>query len=166
MLTQAELKSILSYDEITGIFTWLTRTSNRIKIGATAGARHNAGYVSIGINGELYLAHRLAWLYVHGNFPEDEIDHINGDRGNTSFANLRAATHQENICNTGMYSHNTSGYRGVTWRKDTNKWQAQVKEGSKHIALGCYETAELASEAYQSYTKKSFGKFHGSIARK
>lgn len=164
MITQDELKEFLQYDAETGIFTWLKRTSNRVKIGAVAGTKHCAGYVSISLNGKLYLAHRLAWLYTHGELPKHEIDHINGKRNDNRILNLRQATHKQNLYNTGMFSHNSSGIRGVFQRKDTGKWQAQTKENGRHKSLGCYKTAELAAAAYQDYAQRTFGEFRRNAA--
>ena len=160
ILTQEQLKSILHYDQKTGIFTWRIRSSNRVKIGMAAGTKHIMGYVSISIDKKPYLSHRLAWLYVHGYMPTNEIDHINGVRNDNRILNLREANHAENIRNTGMYSHNTSGYRGVYFRKDTNKWQSQTKLHGKHISLGSFDTAIEASKAYESYVLINHGVFH------
>lgn len=159
MLTQEELKKYLNYDSETGLFTWLIANSIRVKINSEAGCRQNTGHVLIGINKQKFLAHRLAYLYMTGEFPENYIDHINGITDDNRWVNLRPATHKENIRNTGMYAHNTSGSRGVYFRKDTKRWQAQVKLLGKHISLGCFGTLELASIARDTAVRKIYGEF-------
>lgn len=160
ILSQAELSARLHYDPETGLFRWKTSSSNRIKVGGIAGTAHNAGYVSICINSRLYLAHRLAFLYLEGVLPSDEIDHINGVRNDNRWANLRHATHAQNLKNTSTFSHNTSGMRGVYRRKDTGRWQAQIKLGGKNIALGCFDTSEEASRVREITAQRLFGDFY------
>jgi hypothetical protein len=104
------------------------------------------GYRRIRVLGKLYWAHRLAWLYVHGDWPPDKIDHINGDRKDNRLMNLRAASDSENMQNVGMRSDNTTGVRGVTRRK--SRWIAQITAGGKTHYLGVHETAEEAHRAY------------------
>jgi hypothetical protein len=149
-MTQEELKQILFYCAITGHFTWL---KNRFasKIGTIAGLTSDKfKYKSIGINGSRYYAHRLAWLYVYGYFPDDGIDHINGDKTDNRIANLRIANHSENAQNLNKYKRNTSGYTGVIWHKGANKWQARITVNHKMIHLGLFDTRE---ESYAAYLK-------------
>ena len=107
------LKEILSYDPETGVFTWLL-TKGRSKAGAVAGSRHSTGYIIIGALGFLIRAHRMAWAFTTGEWPTEEIDHINGVESDNRMANLRQASHQQNLYNTKMRSTNTSGFKGVT----------------------------------------------------
>ena len=160
ILTQADLKEVLNYSLESGEFTWLKANSNRVKVGCIAGTNHIAGYISISLNGKLYLAHRLAYLYVNGCMPIHEIDHVNSVRNDNRWANLRDATHAENIRNTRMFAHNTSGARGVYLRKDTGKWQAQIKLHGKHISLGCFDTAKEASDVRNAKAKEIHGNFY------
>lgn len=160
ILTQAELKSFLHYSPISGEFTWLTNTSHRVKVGRIAGTSHTAGYVAITLNRKQYLAHRLAHLYMNGCMPIYEIDHVNSVRNDNRWANLRNATHAENIRNTRMFAHNTSGARGVYLRKDTGKWQAQIKVHGKNMALGSFKTIEQASNARNAKAKEIHGDFY------
>jgi citrate synthase len=92
MITQKYLKSILYYSENTGNFIWRVRKSNRTNIGDVAGKLSFCGYVVIKIDGKEYKAHRLAWLYVHGNHPENQIDHANRNREDNRIKNIREAT--------------------------------------------------------------------------
>lgn len=147
-LTQAQLHGLLSYDPNSGVFTWLKSTSYRVKVGDTAGSKNSNGYLLIQIDSKRYLAHRLAWLYVYGVWPKDEIDHINGARTDNRLCNLREATSSENNQNYCMRTDNTSGYVGVGWHKRDRKWQAQIQHNKKKISLGTYDTPEEAHAVY------------------
>lgn len=146
-MTQDELKSHLAYSQKTGVFTWVRPTSNRVKRGATAGKIAGAGYVYIGLKGRHWLAHRLAWLYVYGKFPEHQIDHINRIRTDNRLSNLRDVPPFGNMQNLSSRGDNTSGIRGVVWRKDLRKWQAQIRIKRKCVWLGVYSTAQEAAAA-------------------
>jgi hypothetical protein len=106
-LTQERLKELLHYDPETGIFTNLTQRGGHAKKGAVAGTKNSIGYVCIRIDYDQYRAHRLAWLYVYGEFPEKFIDHMNEIRDDNRIINLRLATHQENLHNIFIF-HNSS----------------------------------------------------------
>jgi hypothetical protein len=147
-VTQDELKQILFYCAITGHFTWLVSTARRIKIGDRAGTPNEKGYIIIQINGKLYRAHRLAWLYVHGYLPTKQIDHKNGIKDDNRIDNLREATNSENHQNKGKRKDNTSGFTGVTFHKPTGKWLAQIGIGGKKHFLGLFNTREEARDAY------------------
>ena len=136
-LTKQYLRSVLDYDPITGVFTWCSRSSTKIKIGDKAGYINNLyGYRLIRVDGIKYGAHRLAWLYVHGSFPENEIDHINGIRDDNRIVNLRAVDRQTNARNMKKRKNNTSGVTGVDWHKCKNKWRAQINGNNGIIHLG------------------------------
>ena len=112
---------MLHYSPETGEFVWLQITTSRVKIGDIAGAVNSGGYVSIGLYGRRYYAHRLAWLYVTGYWPETIIDHRDRQRNNNRFANLRLATDTENAHNASIKKNNTSGVPGVSWCKQSEK---------------------------------------------
>jgi len=137
MITQEELKSVLKYDQETGRFTWLVpRRSGSIKAGTEAGSVTNQGYVHVQIGRMRYLAHRLAWLYTYGFFPENSIDHINRKRDDNRLENLREVSNSCNIRNSKSRINNTSGVRGVCWDKASQRWQADIKVNGKKIGLG------------------------------
>ena len=148
MLTQARLKELLRYDQETGIFTRLVRTASWVKVGDTAGCQHNCGYLKIGVSGKEYLAHRLAWLYMTGRWPSEEIDHRNGMREDNRWLNLREATTSENAQNLAVRSNNKSGLTGVIWYARYKKWQAQIQSRGQQTYLGRFEDKHAAYAAY------------------
>lgn len=144
-LTPQRIKELLHYGPETGIFTWKVATSRRIRIGDVAGSITSAGYRVIWVTGTKYRAHRLAWLYVYGEFPHDEIDHINGDKLDNRIINLRDVTRAENSRNSRVRKDNTSGVMGVSWSKDRKKWLVLITVDGKQKNLGLYEDIELAA---------------------
>lgn len=153
ILTQSELKEQIHYDPETGIFTRLK--NNLINIGTI----QKSGHIRFMVNGNKYLSHRLAWLYVHGEFPFDEIDHINGIPSDNRISNLRVCTHSQNMKNRKVYVNNKSGLVGVYFDKLKNKWRSQCALNGRRFSLGLFETKELAYEARQLFVKNNFGEF-------
>lgn len=144
MLTQAKLKELLYYDPVTGVFTWLASRSG-VKAGDTAGSIDKTdGYRQIRINLTSYRAHRLAWLYVHGYFPEHGLDHRDRTRDHDWIDNLREVSQQCNLRNAGIRKDNTSGVKGVNWYKRGGKWRAQITINSKQNHLGYYNCFDEA----------------------
>lgn len=143
MVNRDVLVSALSYNKDTGEFVWIKRTSNRINIGDVAG-RVSQGYVGISLNGKRYQAHRLAWLYVYGEWPDKMIDHINQNRSDNRIANLRLANKSENAKNTKLPSDNSSGRIGVSWNKNKSKWESYINVSKRRKNLGTYDDYELA----------------------
>ena len=113
-LTQRRLKEVVEYNSDTGVFTRLSNAS-QVKAGSVAGGQDGKGYTRFSVDGKSYLAHRLAWLYVNGAFPIDQIDHLNHDRLDNRIANLRCVTHKENGKNQSLCKNNSSGVTGVNW---------------------------------------------------
>ena len=157
-LTADRLREMLRYDEGTGLFTWLV-SRYRTRAGDTAGSVLNTGYVRIVIDGKKFFAHRLAFLYVEGKFPEFSVDHIDGVPANNRWANLRKATHSENLRNQYIKSNNTSGVKGVSWYRKSKKWKAQIVSNGRVINLGHFETMEEAAEAYRKAGRELHGEF-------
>lgn len=155
------LRSLLAYDAETGVFTWRARTSNRIKVGDVAGAKSKDGYVLIRLNGTLYKAHRLAWLYVYGEWPDAEVDHINGDPGDNRICNLREATRKQNMENVKLSSSNSTGFRGVTFNKRLQKYKATMRHHTQTLNLGHFETVEEAAEVVAAKRTELFTHDHG-----
>jgi len=149
MLTQEKLKSILNFNPETGVFTWLIKPSAKVKENDIAGYFSKKGYVRITINNECYPAHRLVWLYVHGYWPTNMIDHINHDKFDNRIANLREATASENGQNQiKHHSRNKHGYLGVSFCNYHKKYISQIVTNRKLKHLGLFDTPELAHSAY------------------
>lgn len=161
MLTHEYLRETLHYSIITGQFYWLKSVGRRVKVGDVAGSLEASGYKRIRINRKLYLAHRLAWFWVMGSFPENDTDHVNGIKDANQWLNLREATRSQNMCNTCMQSNNTSGYKGVYWNKRDEKWMAYITLNKKTKHLGYFDDIEAA------YTErlKAEKDLHGDYAR-
>jgi hypothetical protein len=161
ILTQEELKEQLHYNPETGIFTRLVSNSNRVKTGSIAGGvDKSTGYIRISVNGKLHYAHRLAFLFMDGKFPLEQVDHANGVCDDNRWLNIRHASCSENLRNVGLRADNTSGYRGVSFYKARGKYEAYCNTGGKRTKLGYHDTAESAYEAYKAFAKLSHGKFY------
>ncbi len=137
MISQKKLKNRVLYNKKTGVFTTLT-SYHKKNIGKILGHTAKDGYTSIEIEGEVYKSHRLAWLYMEGCFPKNQIDHINHNRSDNRWKNLREVTQTENSRNTKKYKHNTSGVSGVHWNKRQHKWYARISTDNKRIFLGSF----------------------------
>jgi hypothetical protein len=148
MITAEELRKLLAYDADTGVFVWKVSRGNDIGVGSAAGSANGRNRKYIRVNGKKYQAHRLAWLYVYGTWPADQLDHVDGNTLNNCIENLREATNAENCQNRGIRSDNKSGYMGVSWRKDMHKWEAQIQRQGRKYQLGFFETPEAAHAAY------------------
>lgn len=147
-LTQELLKSRIQYYSESGIFTWIDASKFQAnKNGKEAGRVNSKGYRTIRIEGKEYNAHRLAWLYVYGSFPKDEVDHINCEKLDNRICNLREASRNQNAQNFPMKCEwSKSGVRGVL--KYANSFRAQIYANGKSIKLGSFDSAESAAEAY------------------
>ena len=144
------IKDFLSYDQETGIFTWVKRPKySKIPVGSIAGSTLNSGHIKIQVGCVQYYSHRLAWWFVHGVIPEYSIDHINENPSDNRICNLRLDVNRENTHNrTECNSNNTSGYKGVCWVKRAKKWSAAIAVNGKTIHLGYYDIPEEAHAAY------------------
>lgn len=138
-LTAEILREELSYNPETGEFKRLKARGGR-PVGSSSGyINKTTGYVLIEVCGKTYLAHRLAWLHVHGNWPKYTIDHINRCRPDNRLSNLRDIEHCENGRNTGIRISNTSGVTGVYWHKTTGMWLVLAFRYGKQISLGYFK---------------------------
>jgi len=158
MFTLLYLRSILFYDPDDGWFYNLVQRGKRGPIGAPAGSYDKDGYVVIQIDGVKYKAHRLAYMYMTGEWPEDEIDHWDGVPWNNVWNNLRDATHSDNMCNADR-ALGESGFRGVKFDPATRTWRARIGYGYQRQYIGAYSTAEEASIAYLAGAKTVHGEF-------
>ena len=144
-ITADELRSILHYDPLTGVFTRI-RSAHPHRVGVVVGSVSH-GYLLIGVLKRRYRAHRLAWLYVYGTWPKHDIDHINRNRSDNRIANLRDVTNQQNLCNAGDFSTNTSGRKGVYWDKRDSRWRACIVNKGRYLSLGYFDTQAKAVAA-------------------
>lgn len=153
------LRELLEFDEKTGVFKWLKPPSNRTAKRSVAGVVTGAGYRYIRVDRKSYLAHRLAWLYVHGEWPKNLIDHINLVRDDNRIANLRQATSAQNGHNARLRSTNRSGLKGVSWSASKARWHARIVANYVTYPLGYFDTKEQAHEAYQVAARRLHGEF-------
>ena len=163
------LLSLLDYDPMTGILTHrprpremfpnerLFRAFNAYWPGRAAG-NISPGDVTVCVNRIQYRAHRLIWLMVNGEPVPDEVDHKDTDPHNNRIDNLRAADAFFNKANTGLWKHNTSGFKGAS-RLYNGRWRASIQFGGKSINLGHFDTAEGAAEARRKAAEELFREF-------
>lgn len=160
MIDHATLTSILRYDPITGNLYW-NQPRPKIKVGAKAGSLHHKGYVNLEINGKFYSAHRLVWFFVTGAMPNGIVDHINGNRSDNRFENLREATHGQNRANS--KHNNKTGLKGVrflSWVPEgKRRWAAGITHNKQVTYLGSFHTKEEAHSAYCEAAKRLHGEF-------
>lgn len=161
-LTQGHLKSLLSYDALTGEFRWVGQPDGLHKplIGRVAGVVLKSGHRQITIDGKQYVASHLAWLFVTGSLPDGMLDHRDLDAGNDRFTNLRPATKQDNSANRHAYKGSRTGVKGVQFRDGrTRPWIAQIRVNNKLINLGSFSSKDEAAVAYINAAKSAFGEF-------
>lgn len=153
-----KLLNEMHYDPLTGVFTRISgpRTD---RIGLIASTTQNQGYVWVAIGRKQYLAHRLAWFYVHGVWPKGDIDHANRNRSDNRLCNLREATRSQNNANAPASVLSKTGMRGVFYVPRVKKYRAQMRANGRRISLGYFETAEKASEAYKNAARQEYGEF-------
>lgn len=157
-LTADQARAVLDYDPSTGVLTWKAPTSNRVKVGSIVTCRDTHGYIIVRLNRRLYRAHRLIFLYMTGQFPENDADHVNGDRSDNSWVNLRQATRQENLRNKRPALNTVSGAKGVD-RLSDSKWRARICIDRHTVHLGCFSSLDEAKLAYAQAAHKHFGEF-------
>lgn len=172
MITHERLLSLLSFDDPTGIFTWKERPLSAFQAGKfrtaeskflewnkryknqQAGTINKKGYLVIQLDGKLYLAHRLAWFYSTGEWP-NQIDHSNGVKTDNRPTNLKNVTASQNSKNLKLSKNNTSGTKGVSWHKKAQKWIATLRVRGEYKYLGLFESFEEAKRVYQMAAKEA-----------
>jgi hypothetical protein len=158
----AQVQSIFNYDQHSGVFYWKINAGTNKTMGNPAGCVNRTGYVQLKVAGKLFLAHRLAWLVSTGQDPVGlQIDHINGIKIDNRLCNLRLATNSQNSCNKKLSRRNTSGYKGVSYSKQGQKWRADIRINGKQTLIGLFDTPELAHMAYC----EAAAELHGDFAR-
>ena len=164
MITQEKLLKLFDYNLDTGVFTYKTNTRNKNK-GDIVGAIGSHGYLTVAIKRKHYLLHRLAFLYVTGSFP-DTVDHINHNKLDNRWINLRDVKSQDNAKNRSLSDMNTSGCIGVSWNKGSKRWRAKIQVDGKQVHLGYFSefseavNARKNAEVLYGYHKNHGGKNH------
>jgi len=162
ILAQKDLKEALQYDSETGLFTRIKSHSNSSKKTGENYTHNDEGYIRIFVCGKLYYAHRLAWLYIYGEFPKHQIDHINHIKDDNRMINLRKATSRENKKNAPLRKDNKSGVVGVCIHKRSQKWSAEIKVNGKKVHLGLFEhKVDAAKTRKEAEIKYGFHENHG-----
>lgn len=163
MITQKELKKILYYNSLTGDFTRLKKTAPCVKIGDIAGSVALDGCRQISVKGKLYKAHRLAFLYMEGQFPKDGVDHKDHNRDNNAWLNLRHATQSINLKNQSKRKDSLAEVVGVNWIKRRKKWRSRITTNGEEIHLGMFKDKKEAIRVRKEAEKKyGFHENHGS----
>lgn len=157
-ITVEQLKEILHYDPISGLFTWLVDKTGKARVGTTAGTKSHR-YIRISIGNRGYPASHLAWLYMTGEWSTQIIDHKDLDRGNNCWENLREASKQQNNVNRDCRKDSLTGHKGVHYRKNRKKYVAYIKADGKIKNIGSFKSAEEAAIAYLDAAKNLHGEF-------
>lgn len=151
-IDQEFLKSVLHYDPETGLFTDLAS-------GVVRGTKSKVGYIIIQLKKKKYYAHRLAFLYMEGVFPERSTDHRDRCKSNNQWSNLRKCGQSQNQANQGLRITNASGRKGVDWSKSLKRWRARIKYQGQEIHIGYYDDLDVAAAAYQKTADALFPGF-------
>lgn len=162
LITAEELRLLFSYDPDTGEFSRIRLNGtkqNRWKPGTKVGTLGPDGYIRISIGRRLYVAQRLAFLYMTGRWPHPEVDHKDRDRSNNRWDNLREATYGQNRANRPVQKNNATGIKGVSRCSRTDKWLAFIQVAKKGHCIGRYDTISEAAQAYKDAANKFYGEF-------
>ena len=149
MATQERVKELFAYEAATGLFTRRKAIGRHgcHKALTLAGTRTPRGYILICVDGRRYMAHRLAWLYHYGEWPNGDLDHINEVKDDNRISNLREATRAQNMQNVRKHKHNTSGHKGVSWMPTRRKWRAYIFVNYSQKHIGLFNSLEEARDA-------------------
>lgn len=154
-LTTERLRELLAYDPLTGVFTRLVATSSNARVGDVAGSNHIRGYLEASVDGRAYLCHRLAWLYVTGEWPKHGVDHRDGQKKNNRWKNLRDVTQQVNVENQRIARRDSlTGTLGVTLIPSTGRWRARIGVDGRLRHLGVYPSESEAHQVYVSAKRR------------
>lgn len=161
-LTADQLRALFRYDPDTGHLLRLwpaTRKCDERYVGAPIGHPSPAGYTFVHVGKRKYLAHRLAWLWMTGQWPEHGVDHVNGDGMDNRWANLRAANQSQNGANRGPQANSRSGIKGVWFDRARGLWASMIVVRGRRYSLGRHPTKEAAADAYRDASIAHFGEF-------
>jgi hypothetical protein len=176
--TQEYLHECFDYDGASGIVRWKIRPAHHFKSksscmmvntrngGDVVGYKIKSGHLVVRLSGKNALLHRVVWKIWYGNDPDNLIDHADGNQANNKIENLRISTHSQNCHNQKLGKNNTSGFTGVWFNKQINKYAAEIMFHRKKISIGYFKTAEEASEARVKKSIELFGEFSPSFKAK
>lgn len=156
--TVEELKAVLDYNPLTGLFAWKIAPQGRI-VGQVAGSKTERGYYRLCVDGVRYKAHRVAIAFVEGKWPTELVDHKDRNNGDNRYSEIRHANSCQNQANATIRKDNTSGYKGVSFHKKTKKWSARITVNKMRIQLGLFNTPEEAHAAYITVANKRHKEF-------
>lgn len=162
--TKEFLSTFLSYDPLTGVITRIGqnpinhRKTPEKYLGKPTGVIGKHGYIHIRIGAHSHKVHRLAFIFMGEELPEC-VDHIDMDRQNNAWENLRACNNSQNMSNRGASTRSASGVKGVFQHKPSGRWRAQIMVMYKTVSLGYFDTCEAAAEAYRRAAVHYFGEF-------
>jgi hypothetical protein len=154
-ITLKYINEYLTYDSLSGNL-YQRKKRPKIQVGALAGGLTGKGYRYIQLNGKKYPAHHIVWLLETGELPKKQIDHIDGDKLNNNFLNLREVTNKQNTENRGKQKNNKTGYKGVSFNNRLQKYVSQIQHNNQPIYIGVYATAYEAHLAYEKKAKELF----------
>lgn len=156
-LSADRARELLSYDPHSGFLTWKLSRGRKAKAGFRAGYDHHTGYRMVIVTGVQFMEHRLAWLVHHGEWPIDDIDHVNMRRNDNRIENLRPATRSQNCSNKNARRDNSTGIKGVWLSR--GRWQAAITKDGKRRYLGSFTSIEDAQAAYSRVATELYGSY-------
>lgn len=163
-MTAEDVRKIFELEESTGILRWRfnperAKCWNTRHAGKPVGSPSH-GYLQVRV-GRLYQVHRLVWLYIHGEWPVDFLDHINGDKADNRLVNLRIATPSQNLCNRPMQKNNSCGFKGVRFRPHHKKWEGRINKDGRTVWRRYFDSAQEAAAA----RRLALSEFHNEFAK-
>lgn len=155
----AYICSLIGYDPDTGLFRWLKDRTGGVRAGDIVGYPDRAGYLFVNFRKKHIYLHRLAWFITNGEWPSKDLDHKDGDIANNRMRNLREADDCQGNRNRGKHKNNTSGFKGVYFRKERKKWVAMARRNGKVALVKQADTAEAAAKIYDNFAREYDGEF-------